>query len=113
MFSRSMSECSSCRSTIICYSAEQRALGDGNIKDLKNNAEKTYTRNVAAGGPDAVDVEADSPRALGDAGALLQGVVDPVDAVTVHGQEEAAESNGMNQGVMEHGMRGSDMEMLY
>lgn len=37
-----------------------------------------------------MDVEPDAPGALGDDGTLLQRVVDAVDAVALHRQQEAA-----------------------
>lgn len=51
---------------------------------------QTHPSNVAAGGPDAAHGHPDSPRGLGDERAVLQCVVDALDAVVLHAQEEAA-----------------------
>lgn len=48
-------------------------------------------RNVGAGGADAVNVDTDSPRRLGDEGTLLERVVDTLNAVVLHSQQKATE----------------------
>lgn len=53
----------------------------------------TDPSNVAARGSDAADGEADAAGRLGDEGTLLQGVVDALDAVVLHAQQEAAGGN--------------------
>lgn len=53
----------------------------------------THPSNVAARGADAAHGKADAPSRLGDEGTLLQGVVDALDAVVLHAQQEAAEGN--------------------
>lgn len=53
---------------------ETKALGPGG-----------RTCDVAVGGADVVDGQADAAGGLGDARALLEGVVDAVDAVVFHG----------------------------
>lgn len=45
--------------------------------------------NVCSACPDIVDVKPNPPSRLGDESALLEGVVDSLDAVTGHGEEEA------------------------
>lgn len=53
----------------------------------------THPSNVAARGTDAAHSKADAPSRFGDEGTLLQGVVDALDAVVLHAQQEAAEGN--------------------
>lgn len=48
----------------------------------------SYPSDVAAGCPDAVNIQADAPSILGDEGALLEGVIDTLDTVVAHGQQE-------------------------
>ncbi len=45
--------------------------------------------DVASDGTNVVDGKPDAPSGLGDAGALLQGVIDALDAVILHANEEA------------------------
>merc|ERR1719370_1713764 len=48
------------------------------------------TSNICSSSSDTVNVETDTTSRLGDQGTLLQGVVDTLNAVTVHSEEEAA-----------------------
>ena len=62
--------------------------------------------DVRARGADVVDREADAAGALGDDGALLEGVVDALDAVVLHAEQEAAgELRARGAGVEQRGAR--------
>ena len=51
----------------------------------------TYPGDVTSCRSDAADGHSDAPCRLGDESALLQRVVDPLDAVVLHGQQEATD----------------------
>ena len=44
---------------------------------------------IGAGGPDIMDGQTDAAGALGNLGGLFEGVIDAVDAVILHGKQEA------------------------
>ena len=50
------------------------------------HAGRTHAGDVAARGSDLVHVQADTTRTLGDERALLERVVNTLNAVAVHGQ---------------------------
>lgn len=56
--------------------------------------------------PDVVDGQPDAARGLGDVGALLQGVVDALDRVVLHGDEEAGGELGPGRPRVEQRRRG-------
>ena len=57
----------------------------------------THPCNVTPGGSDLVDVQTDTASRLGDEGALLEGVVDALDAVVAHGQQETTTKKKPNK----------------
>ena len=61
------------------------------------------TGNVGTSGSDAMHVKTNTSSRLGDEGALLEGVVDALDTVAVHGEEEAAAELGPGGGSVEQG----------
>lgn len=50
----------------------------------------TYSCYVATSGSDTVYIESYAPCRLRNQGTLLQGVIDPLNAVWMHGQQETA-----------------------
>ena len=66
----------------------------GVVEDAKHRNEAVGgavgAGDVRPGGPDAVDVKADAAGRLRDESRLLEGVVDALDRVVGHRQEEAA-----------------------
>lgn len=67
---------------------------------------RRLTGNVGTRGTDAVHVEANAARVLRDQGALLQRVVDPFNAVVLHGEEEAGRHLWLRRAGVEEGGRG-------
>merc|ERR1719500_1454665 len=70
------------------------------------------TGNIGTSGSNAVHVQANTSSRLRDEGALLQGVVDALDTVAVHGQEEAAAELGPGGGRVEQGGGGVGKKLL-
>ena len=68
--------------------------------------------NVGAGGANAVDIEADTSGRLGDEGALLQSVVDSLDGVAGHRQQEAGAELGAGRGRVEQSWGGVSEQLL-
>merc|ERR1719470_615246 len=61
------------------------------------------TGNIGSSSSDTVHVQTNTSSRLGDEGTLLQGVVDALDTVAVHGEEEAAAELGPGGGRVEQG----------
>merc|ERR1719402_2035036 len=86
------------------------------VKDSQHG-DQTIRRTVSAGnvrstGPDAMYVEADPAGRLGDESTLFQGVVDTLDGVGGHGEEETGGELGTRSGSVEEGGRGVGETLL-
>merc|ERR1719234_1894906 len=68
--------------------------------------------NVGSTCPDVVDVEPDPPGRLGDESALLEGVVDALDAVAGHREEEAGGKLGPGGGCIKESRGGMSEKLL-
>ena len=65
-----------------------------------------YPGNVAPSCSDVVHGQSDAPGRLRDVGAGLEGVVDPLDAVLLHADEEAGGQLGTHRPCVEEGRGG-------
>ncbi len=63
-------------------------LGNGTSTDTET---PVYIFTYVGNKPDAMNVEPNSTGTLRDESGLLQGVVDPFDRVTSHGEQKATE----------------------
>jgi hypothetical protein len=91
-------------------------VAGGVVEDLEHGhdavAGAVGAADVGVGGADVVDGEADASGELGDARARLERLVDPVDGVVLHGQEEARGELGARGAGVEEGGRGVREEAL-
>lgn len=68
----------------------QEALWITHVSGVEVLRRNTYPSNVAASGPDTTHGNTDSPSRLRNQGTLLQSVINPLNAVIFHTQEETA-----------------------
>ncbi len=82
---------------VSCSVVEDTEHGNDTVADTIG------TGNVGASSSDVVDVETDTTSGLGDHGAGLEGVVDTVDRVILHGDKETRRELGVGSTSVEEG----------